>query len=244
MPNFDQSRDDLFTQQRVAGDFVFDERVAAVFDDMINRSVPGYRTIISMIGVMASRYCQQGSRIYDLGCSLGAASFAMAEQVSCSDYSIQAIDNSEAMISRLDDRIRESGSTQIISRCEDLAHVEIANASIVVLNFTLQFVPQESRDDLIAKIYAGLNPGGVLVISEKIVFPDPELNELFIDLYYNFKEQMGYSKLEISQKRTALENVLVPETLEQHRQRLTDAGFRALDVWFQCFNFASMVAFK
>ena len=244
MPNFDQSRDELFTQQRVAGDFVFDENVAAVFDDMINRSVPGYRTIISMIGVMASRYCQSGSRIYDLGCSLGAASFAMAEQVSCSDYSIQAIDNSEAMISRLEQRIQESSEYPIVSRCEDLAQIEIANASIVILNFTLQFVPQESRNALIEKIYAGLNPGGVLIISEKIVFPDPELNELFIDLYYNFKEQMGYSKLEISQKRTALENVLVPETLDQHRQRLNNAGFRALDVWFQCFNFASRVAFK
>ena len=173
MPNFDQSRDELFTQQRVAGDFVFDEKVAAVFDDMINRSVPGYRTIISMIGIMASRYCQQGSRIYDLGCSLGAASFAMAEQVNCSDYSIQAIDNSEAMISRLDERVRDSGNTQISSRCEDLAQSEIENASIVVLNFTLQFVPQASRDALIEKIYAGLNPGGVLIISEKIVFPDP-----------------------------------------------------------------------
>ena len=113
-----------------------------------------------------------------------------------------------------------------------------------MLNFTLQFVSKASRDALIQRIYAGLNPGGVLIISEKIVFPDTELNELFIDLYYNFKEQMGYSKLEISQKRTALENVLVPEMLAQHRQRLTDAGFRALDVWFQCFNFASIVAFK
>ena len=244
MPEFDQSKDQLFTQQRVAGDFVFDENVAAVFDDMINRSVPGYRTIISMIGVMASRYCQEGSVIYDLGCSLGAASFAMAEQVDCNSCSIHAVDNSAAMITRLDKRLRESDGYQIKTQCEDLANIEISNASVVVLNFTLQFVPQASRDALIQRIYAGLNPGGVLIISEKIVFPDPELNELFIDLYYNFKEQMGYSKLEISQKRTALENVLMPETLAQHRQRLTDAGFRALDVWFQCFNFASMVAFK
>ncbi|MGB1639986.1 MAG: hypothetical protein ACPHCV_03420, partial [Pseudohongiellaceae bacterium] len=105
---FDQSRDQLFTAQRTAGDFVFDDSVASVFDDMISRSIPGYRTIISMIGVMANRHCQEGSAIYDLGCSLGAASFAMAEQVSYEDYQIHAIDNSPAMISRLQERLRSS----------------------------------------------------------------------------------------------------------------------------------------
>jgi tRNA (cmo5U34)-methyltransferase len=113
-----------------------------------------------------------------------------------------------------------------------------------VLNFTLQFVAKASRDALIKQVYEGLRPGGVLIISEKIEFPDPNLNDLFTELYYNFKEQMGYSKMEIAQKRTALENVLVPETLDGHRQRLSAAGFNALDVWFQCFNFASLVAVK
>ena len=241
---FDQSRDQLFTAQRSAGDFVFDDSVASVFDDMISRSIPGYRTIISMIGVMANRHCQERSAIYDLGCSLGAASFAMAEQVSCKDYRIHAIDNSPAMISRLQDRLRSSGTPQIVAQCADIAEVEIINASVVVLNFTLQFVAKASRDALIKKVYEGLRPGGVLIISEKIEFPDPNLNDLFTELYYNFKEQMGYSKMEIAQKRTALENVLVPETLDGHRQRLSAAGFSALDVWFQCFNFASLVAVK
>ena len=244
MSEFDQSRDQLFTAQRTAGDFVFDDSVASVFDDMISRSIPGYRTIISMIGVMANRHCQERSAIYDLGCSLGAASFAMAEQVSCKDYRIHAIDNSPAMISRLQDRLRSSGTPQIVAQCADIAEVEIVNASVVVLNFTLQFVAKASRDALIKQVYDGLRPGGVLIISEKIEFPDPNLNDLFTELYYNFKEQMGYSKMEIAQKRTALENVLVPETLDGHRQRLSAAGFSALDVWFQCFNFASLVAVK
>jgi len=241
---FDQSRDQLFTAQRTAGDFVFDDSVASVFDDMISRSIPGYRTIISMIGVMANRHCLEGSAIYDLGCSLGAASFAMAEQVNCKDYRIHAVDNSPAMISRLQDSLRSSGTPQIVAQCADIAEVEINNASVVVLNFTLQFVAKASRDALIKQVYEGLRPGGVLIISEKIEFPDPNLNDLFTELYYNFKEQMGYSKMEIAQKRTALENVLVPETLDGHRQRLSAAGFSALDVWFQCFNFASLVAVK
>ena len=241
---FDQSRDQLFTAQRTAGDFVFDDSVASVFDDMISRSIPGYRTIISMIGVMANRHCQERTAIYDLGCSLGAASFGMAEQVSCKDYRIHAVDNSPAMISRLQDSLRSSGTPQIVAQCADIAEVEINNASVVVLNFTLQFVAKASRDALIKQVYEGLRPGGVLIISEKIEFPDPNLNDLFTELYYNFKEQMVYSKMEISQKRTALENVLVPETLDGHRQRLSAAGFSALDVWFQCFNFASLVAVK
>ena len=241
---FDQSKDQLFTVRRTAGDFVFDDSVASVFDDMISRSIPGYRTIISMIGVMAKRHCQEGSAIYDLGCSLGNASFSMAEQVNCQDYRIHAIDNSQAMISRLRDRLRSSETPQIVAKCADIVDAEIFNASIVVLNFTLQFVAKASRDALIKKVHEGLRPGGILIISEKIEFSDPDLNELFTELYYNFKQQMGYSKMEIAQKRTALENVLVPETLDGHRQRLSDAGFSALDVWFQCFNFASLVAVK
>ena len=114
---------------RTAGDFVFDDNVASVFDDMISRSIPGYRTIISMIGIMANKHCQEGSAIYDLGCSLGTASFAMAEQVSCKDYRIHAIDNSKAMISRLQDRLRSSGTPQITAQCADIVEVEIINAS-------------------------------------------------------------------------------------------------------------------
>tara|TARA_B100000575_G_C23048904_1_gene603769 strand:- start:134 stop:868 length:735 start_codon:yes stop_codon:yes gene_type:complete len=241
---FDASRDRLFTEQRATGDFVFDDSVARVFDDMVSRSIPGYRTIISMIGVMANRHFQQGSAIYDLGCSLGTASFAMAEQLACSDCLIHAIDSSQAMIGRLQDKLRTSETPQIVSRCADITDVEIKNASMVVLNFTLQFVRKTSRDVLIQKIYEGLRPGGILVISEKIEFSDPALNELVTDLYYNFKEQMGYSKKEILQKRAALKNVLVPETLDGHRRRLSHAGFSPLYVWFQCFNFVSFVAFK
>ncbi|HBW83165.1 MAG TPA: carboxy-S-adenosyl-L-methionine synthase CmoA [Gammaproteobacteria bacterium] len=244
MSEFDPSKDQLFTKQRATGDFLFDDNVASVFDDMISRSIPGYRDIISMIGVMANRHCQEGSAIYDLGCSLGAASFAIAEQMDCGNCLIYAIDSSQAMISRLQERLQTSGTPQIVSQCADITDVEINNASVVVLNFTLQFVPRRSRDALIQKVYEGLRPGGILIISEKIEFPDPTLNEMFTELYYNFKEQMGYSKMEISQKRTALENVLVPETLDGHRQRLSYAGFSAIDVWFQCFNFASLVAFK
>ena len=114
----------------------------------------------------------------------------------------------------------------------------------MILNFTLQFIPPADRKALIEKIYAGMNPGGILIISEKIIFTDELLNKLLIDSYHQFKEGMGYSKLEISQKRTALENVLIPETLDEHKKRMRSSGFGTFEVWFQCFNFASMVGIK
>ncbi len=237
-------KDRLFAEELAPQDFVFDEKVAAVFEDMINRSVPGYRTILSMIGVLAGRYYQEGSTIYDLGCSLGGASLAMASQINTGVLDIQAIDNSAAMISRLRARLQQAGMDSIHCRCEDILESRLENASVVVLNFTLQFIPPDHRRALMQQIYAGLRPGGILVVSEKIVLPDPGINELMIELYHDFKESMGYSRLEISRKRNALENVLIPETLDAHRARLQEAGFRAFDVWFQCFNFASMVAFK
>ncbi len=241
-----QNKDRLFADKLLPGDFVFDEQVANVFEDMINRSVPGYSTIIAMIGVLAERYCQERSNIYDLGCSLGGATLAAVSRLDCLEYAAIAIDNSAAMIQRLENRLAElpQFAGKIECRCENLQESEITDASIVVLNFTLQFIPLKDRADLLAKIYHGMRPGAVLIISEKISFPDEKLNQLFIEMYHSFKENMGYSKLEISQKRTALEKVLLPETLSTHRARLRKIGFHSIDVWFQCFNFASMVAFK
>jgi tRNA (cmo5U34)-methyltransferase len=240
-------KDTIFAEQMISRDFAFDDNVAGVFEDMINRSVPGYATIINMIGVLAQRYGQANSQLYDLGCSLGGASFAMASQLDpASNITIQAVDNSSAMISRMEKKIadKQDYCSMIHCHCADILDQPIADASVVVLNFTLQFVAMPDREPLMRKIYDGMRPGGLLVISEKIVFPDDTLNQLFIELYHSFKERMGYSKLEIAQKRAALENVMIPETLDTHRKRLQNAGFHSFDAWFQCFNFASMVAFK
>ncbi len=241
-----KQHDNIFASPQAKSDFVFDEKVAAVFTDMINRSVPGYATILSMIGVLSARYCTPGSNMYDLGCSLGGASLAMAHQIPHQDYRLFAIDNSPAMVGRLSNTIAEpdSAGLPVTVLCEDVCTTDISNASVVVLNFTLQFIAPARRAALIQRISDGLRPGGILILSEKIRFPAPSLNELFIDLYHEFKMARGYSELEVSQKRAALENVLIPETINDHKQRFQDAGFQSCDVWFQCFNFASMVAVR
>lgn len=240
----DSKQDNIYASERPVQDFVFDDRVAAVFTDMINRSVPGYATIISMIGMLADRYCTPGSVVYDLGCSLGGATLSMTHHISHKDYRVVAVDNSEAMITRFRAALDPEKEDLIDLVCADLADIDIRNASVVVLNFTLQFIPVERRAALLHKIHAGMNPGGILILSEKIRFADAPLDELLIDMYHQFKEKQGYSRLEISQKRSALENVLIPETLAVHKERIRHSGFASCDTWFQCFNFASLIAFR
>ena len=240
------STDDIYANPIEAlGAFSFDEEVVRVFPDMIKRSVPGYTTIIAMTGLLAGRYANNNTNCYDLGCSLGASTLAMRQQVRAEGCRLIGIDNSAAMLDQCRRIIDTDSHETPVDLVEgDIEDTPLENASVVVLNFTLQFVPLERRRALVQKIFDSLVPGGILVLSEKVVFADPHLDELNIELHHQFKRANGYSDLEIAQKRQALENVLVPETLEDHKQRLADAGFTSSDVWFQCFNFASMVALK
>ncbi len=225
--------------------FKFDDQVAAVFPDMIQRSVPGYSTIISAIGLLAERFAQPGSRCYDLGCSLGAATFAMRHRLNVPECKIIAVDNSSAMIERLKQNLKvDTASTPVEVYCQDIREIDIQQASVVVLNFTLQFIPVEDRQAFLDRIYQGLLPGGILILSEKLHYSDARQQALQTDMHHLFKKAQGYSDLEISQKRSALENVLIAESFVQHQQRLLGCGFESVEVWFQYFNFASMLALK
>ncbi len=225
--------------------FNFDAQVADVFADMIERSVPGYRAIITMIETLTEHYAQPGSNLYDLGCSLGAATFSMVRGLDAENCQIIAVDNSAAMVARCRkalERTHTCAGVRVVDG--DILTTEIANASVVVLNFTLQFIPLDERFRLLKKIQQGMRPGGVLILSEKVVFDDVHLDNLLSGIHHDFKRAHGYSDLEVSQKRSALENVLIPETIAAHRERLAQAGFTSVDVWFQCFNFMSMLAVK
>lgn len=227
-------------------DFDFDEKVVEVFPDMIQRSVPGYGTMISTIGILAAKYARANSRCYDLGCSLGAVSLAMRQRINQPGCTIIAVDNSEAMVARGRQLLASDSCAKVPVEmvCADIQDVVIAKASVVVLNFTLQFIPPGDRLALITRIYQGMNPGGLLILSEKIAFEDQFKQAFHNDAHHDFKRANGYSDLEISQKRTALERVMIPESLACHKQRLREAGFAMSEVWFQCFNFASIAAIK
>ncbi len=222
--------------------FEFNETVTAVFQDMISRSVPGYSLLLRMIGLYAGIFVQQDSRVFDLGCSLGEASLVIADQTEALNCDIIAVDNSTAMIDKC--RRHPAVSNKIEWRCEDIRQTRISNASMVVLNLTLQFLPPAERLPLLQSIFEGLNSGGVLVLSEKVEFVDASENERMQQLYSGFKKTMGYSDMEISQKRNALENVLIPDTEQQHLQRLQTLGFSEIYQCFKGFNFVSYLAIK
>lgn len=223
--------------------FTFNEQVAEVFPDMISRSVPGYAATLRLIGSIADRYVRPDGRIFDLGCSLGAASMSVYQTIGDSAL-ITAVDTSEAMISRFQQDLREQDISSITPLLADIRDIEISDADLTLLNFTLQFVPIEDRLSLLSSIAEGTRKGGVLVLSEKISFDDFTVQTEMIALHEAFKRENGYDDLEIAQKRKALEKVLIPETLATHQARLAEAGFATSTIWLQCFNFASLIAVK
>ncbi len=238
-----RSRDTLFRgPDFTPADFRFDEAVAGVFPDMIHRSVPGYATLIHQIGVLAGRHATAGTTLYDLGCSLGAAALAMRNRLAGVACRVVAVDSSEAMIERARDYLAgpPPEAPPLLLRCADLREVEIRDASMVVLNLTLQFLPPEERLEVLRRCRRGIVEGGCLVLTEKVALEGEE--GLLEELHLHFKRAQGYSELEVARKRAALERVLVPESLQTHQRRLEEAGFRRVVCWFRCYNFVSLLA--
>ena len=228
-------------------DFTFNEAVVRVFPDMIKRSVPGYPTIVENIGVLAAQFTQPNSVLYDLGSSLGAVTQALRRHVKTQGCRVLAIDNSPAMVERCREYLHAQDSMfqellPVKVEEGDILALAFEPCSVVALNFTLQFIAPEQRLPLLSRIRQSLLPGGALILSEKLRFEDETEQQLLTDLHVGFKRANGYSELEIAQKRSALDNVMKPDSLERHRQRLLDAGFSQVIPWFQCLNFASLIA--
>ncbi len=222
--------------------FEFNDAVTEVFRDMISRSVPGYELLLRVIGLYANVFVQDNSRVYDLGCSLGEVSLLIREQANATNFSITAVDNSPSMIEQC--RLASPVKADIDWQCDDMQNIVIENASMVVLNLTLQFIDPVERQTLLEDIFKGLDSGGILVLSEKVKMNQARDDQRMIQLHQAFKKMQGYSELEISQKRSALENVLVPDLESQLQGRLQQAGFSEVYQCFRCFNFVSYLAIK
>ena len=239
-------QDHIFSQPLAQiGHFEFNDSVAEVFPDMIARSVPGYASMLTMVEQVTQTHASPGSQLYDLGCALGAVTdrIRLHAPISCT---LHAVDSSSAMIARLSERLKESTARtcETVLHESDIRLVNVENASVVVLNLTLQFLLPSERLPLLKSIFDGMQPGGVLLLSEKICFDDPGKQQLMTDLHLDFKRTHGYSELEIAQKRTALEETLIPETSGVHLERLSSCGFATASMWFRYFNFASLIAVK
>ena len=223
-------------------DFDFGPQTAAVFDDMLERSVPFYAEMQRMMFELVSEFAVDGTRVYDLGCSTGQTLLRMADVPR--EVTLVGIDNSQAMLDRAEAELSRRNRPFQLQQRDLQDDLGIENASVVILSLTLEFVRPPDRPRLIEQVYNGLNRGGCLLLIEKVLSADPRLNRLFIKLYYDFKRRNGYSDMEIAQKREALENVLIPYRLEENKRLLRHAGFHTPEIFFKWNNFSGLVAVK
>jgi len=223
--------------------FEFDETVAAVFDDMLDRSVPYYQEVMELIVRLILAREKEGLRILDLGTSTARLLLAL-HNAAKSPLVLRGIDNSPAMIDRARKKCAAFGAGEIELIEGDLRHFPIRGEDVVVANYTLQFIRPMDRPALVKRIYEGLNEGGEFYFSEKVVFEDRYLDKAMIDIYYDYKRRQGYSDYEISAKREALENVLIPFTIEENIRLCREAGFVHVDTIFQWANFVTFRAKK
>ncbi len=237
-------KDHVFLTSEDVKPFEFNEQVARCFDDMVTRSVPFYREVHSLLLDVLRKRTPNGGTVVDLGCSTGTTISVIGQEFSDQHFSFFGVDNSESMLERAQKKIEDSGVLGAKLFCEDIADFVFPACDVVIMNYTLQFVPEEKRRDVLRKIYNSLRPGGVFFMAEKIKGSNLLVDDLMTGIYYDFKRRQGYSELEISNKRQALENVLVPWKASEHLDFLKDCGFENRDMLFRWYNFATFVGIK
>lgn len=238
-------QDFLFRNNPVREDFAFNEAVAAVFDDMLHRSVPCYRLVLEAMAQILARRLADGSRVYDLGCSVGTTMLLLAERLAGRNFRFLGVDRAPAMLERARRKAESQASTGCLRFEEgDITTCVLTGADAILCNYTLQFLRPVARQAFVDRIFAALPSGGILLLSEKTIAHAPGLNRDFIAIHHDFKRARGYTELEIAAKREALENVLVPFSLQENMQLLNKAGFAEVEPFFTWFNFSSIVALK
>lgn len=242
----DDGRDQLFDSSATgAADFRFDRKTAAVFDNMVSRSVPFYEEMQRMSGELAADFAVDGTNLFDLGCST-ATTLLYLDPVVSAGVRFVGIDNSQDMLDKAREKLQAAGVKRDYElRLADLnKEFVVDNASVVIMNLTLQFVRPLYRERVVRHVYDGLHEQGCLILVEKQTMSDSLLNRLFIRYYYDMKRRNGYSETEIAQKREALENVLIPYRPEENKEMLRAVGFKFVEEFFRWYNFAGLIAVK
>ena len=240
-----RKKDTLFSESMEIADFKFDEKVARVFDDMLNRSIPFYKETQEMALRLAQNFIKKNTRVYDLGCSTGNVIKSLIKRVPDKSVRIVGVDNSPAMLKKAGTKLKGMDKTRFELQPANLNDaLVIENASVVIMNYTLQFVLPLHRESILRQIYAGLVDNGCLKLVEKVLSDNSLFNRLYTEIYYEFKKEQGYSDREIGQKREALENVLIPWRIAENTDLLRKCGFRTVDVFFKWYNFAGIIAVK
>ena len=243
-PQQSTQQDRIYDQECGYQPFAFSQAVVNVFNDMISRSVPGYWLSNLGIGGMTKRYAQAQSNIYDLGCSLGASSLSIIAQGAKNGANLIAVDASLPMIQRLKNTLHHhSWQKEVHVHHHDILDFPLQNASVVILHYTLQFIPPQKRTALLSRIRSALKPDGVLLISEKIRFDDKQEEQAIRGWHHDFKAIQGYSPLEIEQKSRDIKQVMQIDTQKQLEQRFDHAQFSHFRSWMRCYNFSSYIVF-
>ncbi len=240
-----KKKDTLFKKPSPPGKFEFNEPVARVFDDMLERSVPFYKECQQMVVDLALHFAQKGSAVYDLGCSTGTMLKHLVRAIpEKQKIRFVGLDNSEAMLNKARGKLKGHLKRCALVKADLESDFGLSDASVVIMNYTLQFLSPRRRATMLKKIYQGLRPGGGLILIEKVQGESDDLNDLFVEQYHAYKRNQGYSKLEIAKKREALEKVLIPLKPGKNRDLMEKSGFRQVDIFFKWFNFAGFVAVK
>lgn len=225
-------------------DFKFDEKVTAVFDDMLERSVPFYREVLRMSSELTLEFYKPNDQIIDLGCSTGNLLTALlASFDDTQNFNYHGIDSSLEMIKKCKNIFSGQNSTFKFSQA-NILEAEFSVAKIFHAHFTFQFLRPLERPTILKKIYDNLPAGGVLIFSEKLLENSSAISNLFVKEYYKFKSRNNYSQTEIDQKRTALENILIPYKETEHKTLIEQTGFSHYSMFFKWYNFASFIAIK
>ena len=235
------NNDKVFTKP-IKKQFEFDEEVAAVFDDMLERSVPFYKESQKITKFFALKALREDGVLYDLGCSTASLLIDIHRNLQVRANLI-GLDNSQAMLARAQKKIEAFGAAVTVADADILSY-EYKEADVFISNYTLQFVRPLVREELLKKIAASLREEGVFIFSEKVISHHSKLNKDLIECYYDFKKEQGYSEYEIMQKREALENVLVPYSEEENIIMAKNAGFSHCETVFRWANFATFIAIK
>lgn len=238
------TKTDTVFSKPISKQFEFDAEVAAVFDDMLERSVPYYKESQKLTRRFAMNALKEGGTVYDLGCSTASLLLDIERSLGHrEDVRLIGIDNSAAMIEHAS-RKRDAFGSNIELIEGDILRFPYESADVMISNYTLQFIRPMLREGLVRTVSDALKEGGVFIFSEKVISEDPRLNKEMIDCYYDFKKSQGYSEYEIVQKREALENVLIPYTLQENIDMVRNNGFKICEVLFRWVNFATFIAVK
>lgn len=238
-------KDTLYNVDSVQEDFVFSDRVVEVFDDMLDRSIPHYQEVIKATACLTDKLLKDGDVIVDLGCATGTTLLEFSRLLKNRSFQYIGMDNSSAMLQKGRLKVElYSKNNQIYFLEQDILDLDLPNTGCFILNYTLQFIRPVKREEFLRRLFHNLKPGGMLILSEKTISHDKLLNRKFIDLYHSYKKEKGYSELEIAKKREALENILIPFSIDENKNILEQSGFTSVETFFQWFNFASFVAIK